>query len=109
MRSSSSNGRISRRSESSQNETHGACMPPRRGQPTPLLPQARDPRAHPASAEVRKEGMPIWFTLDAGPNPVLLTDAAHLPDAERIAKECGARDVVHCHPGGDTVLIDRSE
>ena len=25
----------------------------------------------------RRTGVPVWFTLDAGPNPVLLTDAAH--------------------------------
>ena len=33
----------------------------------------------------------MWFTLDAGPNPVLLTDAAHEVRAEALARECGAR------------------
>jgi diphosphomevalonate decarboxylase len=54
--------------------------------------------------EQRKKGMPVWFTLDAGPNPVLLTDAAHEVAAEALARACGAVDVVRCVPGGDTVL-----
>jgi diphosphomevalonate decarboxylase len=54
--------------------------------------------------EQRKKGMPVWFTLDAGPNPVLLTDAAHEVAAEALARACGAVDVVRCVPGGDTEL-----
>ncbi|NMO17899.1 diphosphomevalonate decarboxylase [Pyxidicoccus fallax] len=54
--------------------------------------------------EQRKKGMPVWFTLDAGPNPVLLTDAAHEVAAEALARACGAVDVVRCVPGGDAVL-----
>jgi diphosphomevalonate decarboxylase len=54
--------------------------------------------------EQRKKGIPVWFTLDAGPNPVLLTDAAHEVAAEALARACGAADVVRCVPGGDAVL-----
>jgi diphosphomevalonate decarboxylase len=54
--------------------------------------------------EQRKKGMPVWFTLDAGPNPVLLTDAAHEIAAEALARACGALDVVRCVPGGDAAL-----
>ncbi|XXF80341.1 diphosphomevalonate decarboxylase [Myxococcaceae bacterium GXIMD 01537] len=54
--------------------------------------------------EQRKKGIPVWFTLDAGPNPVLLTDAAHEVAAEALARACGALDVVRCVPGGDAVL-----
>ncbi|EAU64155.1 diphosphomevalonate decarboxylase [Stigmatella aurantiaca] len=54
--------------------------------------------------EQRKKGTPVWFTLDAGPNPVLLTDAAHEVAAEALARACGAVDVVRCVPGGDAVL-----
>lgn len=54
--------------------------------------------------EQRKKGMPVWFTLDAGPNPVLLTDAAHEVAAEALARACGAVDVVRCVPGGDAEL-----
>jgi diphosphomevalonate decarboxylase len=53
----------------------------------------------------RDRGTPIWFTLDAGPNPVLLTDAAHASAAETLARSCGAIDVVHCVPGGDARLL----
>lgn len=54
--------------------------------------------------EQRKKGMPVWFTLDAGPNPVLLTDAAHEVAAEALARACGAVEVVRCGPGGDATL-----
>lgn len=54
--------------------------------------------------EQRKKGMPVWFTLDAGPNPVLLTDAAHEVAAEALARACGALEVVRCVPGGDAQL-----
>ncbi|RKH33314.1 diphosphomevalonate decarboxylase [Corallococcus praedator] len=55
--------------------------------------------------EQRKKGVPVWFTLDAGPNPVLLTDAAHEVAAEAVARACGAVDVVRCVPGGDATLL----
>ncbi|GEL75327.1 diphosphomevalonate decarboxylase [Myxococcus virescens] len=54
--------------------------------------------------EQRKKGIPVWFTLDAGPNPVLLTDAAHEVAAEALARACGAVDVIRCVPGGDAEL-----
>jgi diphosphomevalonate decarboxylase len=53
----------------------------------------------------RARGLRLWFTLDAGPNPFILTDAAHEAEAERIAVACGARQVIHCSPGGDARLI----
>lgn len=52
-------------------------------------------------ARAREEGTPVWFTLDAGPNPVLLTEAAHEDSVERLAREAGALDVLRCGPGGD--------
>lgn len=52
----------------------------------------------------RALGLPVWFTLDAGPNPVLLTDAAHESKVAELARSCGASEVVHCHPGGDVRL-----
>jgi diphosphomevalonate decarboxylase len=51
--------------------------------------------------QARRDGLPVWFTLDAGPNPVLLTDAANAARVEALARECGAQDVVTCVPGGD--------
>ncbi|QRK05037.1 diphosphomevalonate decarboxylase [Archangium violaceum] len=55
--------------------------------------------------EQRKKGVPVWFTLDAGPNPCILTDAANEVAAEAVARACGATEVVRCVPGGDAVLL----
>ena len=51
--------------------------------------------------EERKRGKPFWFTLDAGPNPVILTDAAHQDEALQLVKELGADQAIACLPGGD--------
>ncbi len=59
-----------------------------------------------ALAAERKAGRAMYFTLDAGPNPVILTDAANEARAVEVAKECGAMEVVRCHPGGDARLVD---
>ena len=48
----------------------------------------------------------MWFTLDAGPNPVLLTLAAHEAEVEALARESGALEVVRCRPGGDARLVE---
>ncbi len=55
---------------------------------------------------VRRRGVPVWFTLDAGPNPVLLTLASHEAEVERLAREAGAVEVVRCRPGGDARLVE---
>lgn len=55
----------------------------------------------------RKRGLPAWFTLDAGPNPFLLTDAEHEADVEEVARSCGALEVTKCTVGGDARLVDR--
>jgi diphosphomevalonate decarboxylase len=52
----------------------------------------------------RRNGLAAWFTLDAGPNPVLLTDAAHEDQVAAWAKKNGAAHIEHCRPGGDVVL-----
>ena len=57
--------------------------------------------------EQRKKGVPVWFTLDAGPNPVILTDARHEVKAEALARACGAVEVARCAPGGDARLQDQ--
>ena len=56
----------------------------------------------------RAKGCPVFFTLDAGPNPVLLTTAEHVARVEALARAAGATDVVRCAPGGDAVLLDES-
>ncbi len=54
----------------------------------------------------RAKGCPVYFTLDAGPNPVLLTTAEHVDRVEALARATGAMDVVRCAPGGDARLLD---
>lgn len=49
----------------------------------------------------RREGVPVYFTLDAGPNPVLLTEERHVDAVRALALSHGAREVVLCEPGGD--------
>lgn len=58
---------------------------------------------------LRRSGVPIWFTLDAGPNPVLLTDEANEDRAAQLAREMGAEEVVRCRPGGPSVLLTEVE
>lgn len=58
-----------------------------------------------ALADARGRGLPAWFTLDAGPNPVLLTDEAHLEAVEAFAKAAGAKKTLRCAPGGDARLV----
>ena len=57
-----------------------------------------------ACRQLRKEGVGVWFTLDAGPNPVLLTSARDEARAVELVKAHGASEVVKCVPGGDAKL-----
>lgn len=59
-----------------------------------------------ACREVRKQGVGVWFTLDAGPNPVLLTSAKDEEKAAKLVRAHGASEVVRCRPGGDARLVD---
>jgi len=56
----------------------------------------------------RAKGVPVFFTLDAGPNPVLLTTAEHVGRVEALARAAGASDVVRCAPGGDARLVEEA-
>lgn len=58
-----------------------------------------------ACRELRKNGVGVWFTLDAGPNPVLLTSAANVAEATSMIRAHGAAEVVQCAPGGDAVVL----
>ena len=53
----------------------------------------------------RKNGVLAYFTLDAGPNPVILTVEKHAAAAEELARSCGAAEVVRCHVGGDARVL----
>lgn len=54
--------------------------------------------------ELRKKGVGVWFTLDAGPNPVLLTSKTDEAKVAKVLQQHGAREVVRCRPGGDAVV-----
>ncbi len=58
-----------------------------------------------ACRQLRKEGVGVWFTLDAGPNPVLLTSAKDEKRATELVRAHGASEVVKCVPGGDAKLV----
>ena len=60
-----------------------------------------------ACRQVRQQGVGVWFTLDAGPNPVLLTTAKDEARAAAIVREHGATEVVHCVPGGDARVLEQ--
>jgi diphosphomevalonate decarboxylase len=57
-----------------------------------------------ACRALRQKGVGVWFTLDAGPNPVLLTSAGDEARAIALIKAHGASEVVKCVPGGDATL-----
>lgn len=56
--------------------------------------------------EAREAGLPVWVTVDAGPNPVLLTDSAHQEAVAALARSAGALEVVGCELGGGARLVD---
>jgi diphosphomevalonate decarboxylase len=58
-----------------------------------------------ACRQLRKEGVGVWFTLDAGPNPVLLTSAKDEARAVALVRAHGASEVVQCRPAGDARLV----
>lgn len=59
-----------------------------------------------ACRQVRKQGVGVWFTLDAGPNPVLLTTVKDEAFAAGLVREHGGSEIVHCVPGGDAQLVE---
>lgn len=59
-----------------------------------------------ACRHARGQGVGVWFTLDAGPNPVLLTSAKDEEKAAAIVKAHGASEVVRCVPGGDAKVVE---
>jgi len=59
-----------------------------------------------ALPQERRNGLPVWFTLDAGPNPVLLTDANQLTQVQSLADALGAQETICCKMGGDAHLSE---
>lgn len=55
--------------------------------------------------ELRRDGIPGWFTIDAGPNVKVLTDEAHAPQlAEALGAVAGVERVITCKPGPGATL-----
>ena len=57
-------------------------------------------------ANLRREGVPAYFTLDAGPNPVVLTLAPHAPAVSAALVSAGAKKVTVCAPGPDATSVE---
>jgi len=53
----------------------------------------------------RRQGVGVWFTLDAGPNPVLLTLKKDEARAAKLIRAQGAVEIVACAPAGDAELV----
>jgi diphosphomevalonate decarboxylase len=54
--------------------------------------------------ELRKSGVPAWFTCDAGPHVKALTDGAHAEQVERVLAQLGKTWI--CRPGSDAAVIE---
>ncbi|MCG3210535.1 MAG: hypothetical protein FOGNACKC_04166 [Anaerolineae bacterium] len=61
-----------------------------------------------ATQQWRADGLPVYFTIDAGPNVHLICDAAHAAQVEAAARQiAGVQRVLVSGPGGAARLIDR--
>lgn len=59
-----------------------------------------------ATLQWRDEGLPVYFTIDAGPNVHLICEAAHAGDIKaRAAQLRGVQQVITSGPGGPARLI----
>ncbi|MDX1521366.1 MAG: diphosphomevalonate decarboxylase, partial [Anaerolineae bacterium] len=61
-----------------------------------------------ACQQWRADGLPVYFTIDAGPNVHLICQAAHAAAVEAEARKiAGVKDVLSSIPGGPARLIDQ--
>ena len=59
-----------------------------------------------ATAQWREDGLPVYFTIDAGPNVHLICEAAYADQVEQAARVLpGVTDVLRSGVGGPTQLI----
>ncbi len=54
--------------------------------------------------ELRRDGVPAWFTCDAGPHVKALTDAAHAPKVEAALARLGKTWI--CRPGPRAEVVE---
>ena len=61
-----------------------------------------------AVRRLRKEGVPVWFSIDTGATAYLNTDAAHEAQvADAVRGIAGVTQVLHLRPAGPAHLVDR--
>jgi diphosphomevalonate decarboxylase len=83
---------------------HGVMMTSR---PSLLYWQAATVRVMQAVRRWRKEGLAVYFTLDAGPNVHCLCETAEAAEVEaRLRNLSGVRDVLVSRPGDGVRLVD---
>jgi diphosphomevalonate decarboxylase len=59
-----------------------------------------------ATLQWRAEGLPVYFTIDAGPNVHLICEASHAEHIiTRVRQIPGVQQVIVSGPGGPTRLI----
>ncbi|MCB0213946.1 MAG: diphosphomevalonate decarboxylase [Anaerolineae bacterium] len=59
-----------------------------------------------AAQQWRREGLPVYFTIDAGPNVHLICEAPYAAEVEAEARNIpGVQDVLSSQPGGPARLI----
>jgi diphosphomevalonate decarboxylase len=56
--------------------------------------------------EWRAEGVPVCFTIDAGPNVHCLCPAEAAPEVERRLRALGVTEILSAGPGGGARLIE---
>ena len=60
-----------------------------------------------AVRRLRKEGVPVWFSIDTGATAYLNTDAKHAPlVAAAVAGQPDVDDVLQLYPAGPARLVD---
>ncbi len=59
--------------------------------------------------EWRAEGVPVCFTIDAGPNVHCLCPAAAAPEVERRLRALGVTETLTAYPGGAAHLVNESK
>jgi diphosphomevalonate decarboxylase len=59
-----------------------------------------------ATQQWRAEGLPVYFTIDAGPNLHLLCEVAHAAAVEAAARQIpGVKEILSSGPGGPARLM----
>jgi diphosphomevalonate decarboxylase len=60
-----------------------------------------------AVVEWRKSGLPVCYTIDAGPNVhVICPESQEMQISERLGRIPGVEEVLIAHPGGSTRIVD---